>query len=95
MGHLSASRFRNCEAILSQLLSNRCVSYPIGISALGLLDRIVLGSSLGNGLSRLHGRTRKGRPKLLRLESATGETALALAGGQLGEHALEGLRGRD
>lgn len=72
------------------------ISYPIGISGLGLLDSLVLGSSLGNWLSRLDGGSWKRRAQLLWLEGAAGEATLALSGRKLfGKHALKGFRGRD
>jgi hypothetical protein len=54
------------------------VPYPIAVSALGLLNRLVLRSALGNGLSRLDRRSWEGRPELLGLKSAAREAALTL-----------------
>jgi len=53
--------------------------YPIAVSALGLLDRLVcLRSALSNRLSGLNRRSWEGWPKLLGLGSAARETALTL-----------------
>jgi hypothetical protein len=71
-----------CQLLLAH--SSPCFSseslnpYPIAISALSLLDRLVLGSALSNWLSRLHGRSREGRSELLGLKGTARKTTLAL-----------------
>jgi len=71
--HLSATY----SFFAHRILADPANSYPIAISALGLLDRLILGPALGNRLSRRNGCS-EGRPELFRLEGAASEAALTL-----------------
>lgn len=88
--HLSATY----SFFAHRIPANPAKSYPIAISALGLLDRLVLGPALGNRLSRRNGCS-EGRPELFRLEGAAGEAALALPCRDGREDAPKGSGSRD